>query len=163
LRELLSSLEVARPTITLAARECLGETAALIDQFGVPANQADWFAAVSTVDVLPEARGCMYMTSDQRVTIAGAAVIGRSPFGSIVVDCDSGHVVYCDTLGTSQLLNSSYGKFLFFVGRLHRSDLLRFADVDDLHSSLQVVDPVALKNPEGIWSVTLEEAQAGLY
>jgi hypothetical protein len=153
----------ARPRIAEDARELLGATGDLLDRIGLPVTHADWFRADKDIEVCPQAEGARYCVGKLIVEVAAAVRIGSGPFGVIILNCSKGHVVYVDQTTDTELINTSLSKFLYFVGRLNQSADRRFTDVAMLRRDLEAVDPLSLENTEGIWAVTIEEAEAGLY
>ncbi len=163
LQSLLGTVALTKPRISESARAVLGATGDLISELGLPSSEADWFFAHDDIEVWPEADGARYQADGVLAEVANAVRIGRNEFGTFLINCSNGHVVYVEDAKQAQLINTSVERFLFFVGRIHRSEASGFADVAALIADCEAVDPEPLRNREGIWSVTLEEVEAGLY
>lgn len=163
LGSLLTGEDLTRPKIGDAARKCLGKAAEAIDRVGLPIRFADCFQAVREISFFAVPENCYFRIEQRRLVVQRAVEIGRTEFGSHVVDCDTGCVVYIDSSGTTQLINTSVERFLFFVGRFILSTKRRFSDSDELLADCKRVDEAALADPEGMWSVMIEEGRAGLY
>ncbi len=154
---------IKHPRIGDAPRKCLGKAAEVIDTVGLPIRFADSYQAVDEVSFFSVPENCSFSFEQRPTSVHRAVEIGRSEFGTYVVDCDSGCVVYIDSSGSTQLINTSVERFLFFVGRFTLSAMRRFSDSDELLADCKRVDEAALSDPEGMWSVMIEEARAGLY
>ena len=163
LQSLLQSTARTRPSITEEARKLLGPWAKVLDEVGLPARQGDWFHAVEEVEVWGNMADLHYEVDGGSIYLVRAVQIGRGEFGSIIVDCDTGHVVYVDQAGQTQLINTSLERFLYFVGRFNQSADRGFSDASNLRADYQSIDSAPLENLDGIWCLTIEEAEAGLY
>jgi hypothetical protein len=163
LYRLLQPVALVRPGISEDARKLLGASAEIIEQIGLPTQQADWFQAESVVELCHKAIGTRYNVNGNIGEIAKPIQIGRSEFGRIITDGTTGHIVYVDQSGETQLINTSLQRFLYFIGRFRQSADRGFDDVLNLKAELERTDPVPLENPDGIWSLSIEEAEAGLY
>jgi hypothetical protein len=163
LQSMLQSVARTRPRITEKARSLLGRSADIINLIGLPVRQADWFFAEEQIDVFPEPNCLRSETNVGLIEISECVRIGKSRFGSIVMDCSTGHIVYVDETGATQLVNTSLERFLYFVGRFHQAAEIGFSDRSKLRRDFESVDQAPLQDPNGVWSVTIEEAEAGLY
>jgi len=163
LRELIGTEKLRHPAMDDTVRAELGAAAQVIDDLGLPKEEADWFTCFEELVSFPDAQGKRYFIDDDKRTINRAVAIGRSEFGTHVIDCDTGCVVYIDSSGDTQLINTSIERFLHFVAHFNRASSEGFQNCDILRTALEHVDGVALCDPEGIWSVTLESSEAGLF
>lgn len=163
LQLLLRPVALVRPSISEDARDLLGASAKTIEYLGLPVRQADWFQAEWAIEPCPEAAGARYTINGATVEIANPVRIGRSEFGRTIVDGTTGHVVYVDESRETQLINVSLERFLYFVGRFRQSADKGFVDVSNLKADFEDTDPAPLQNPDGVWSLSIEEAEAGLY
>lgn len=163
LQLLLQPAALRRPGITEDARKLLGTSAEILEEFGLPVRQADWFQADEAIEVCHEVEGARYNVNGNLVEIANPVRLGRSEFGRIVMDCRTGHVVYVDESGETQLINTSLHRFLYFIGRFRQSADRGFSDVSNLRAEFEQTDSAPLQNPNGVWSLAIEEAAAGLY
>ena len=164
LASLLGGEQLTRPRIAGPARACLGKAAEAIERIGLPLEFAGVYKAVDEVSLVPVPKGCRYRFQQRWVPVRRAAEIGRGEFGSCVVVCDTAHLVFINSEGPTHLINTSVERFLFFVGRFWQSNRRRFTDGDALFADCQEVDEAAFADPnEGFWSLTIEEARAGMY
>ena len=121
-----------------------------IAAFGLPPSYADWYAPVTEVSSWPSAFGRTYECDGQVKKIGRACIIGTNTFGDIVIDVDSGCVVDLDrSSGESQLINTSFPAFLYFVGRMKKSSLSGYQDAASLFADFSKTDPIPMKNYEG--------------
>jgi len=135
-----------------------------ITQLGLPKTYADWFISVEKVTLSEISEGRKYDFDGHIKTITKACIIGKNTFGDIVIDVVNGCVVDLDrSLNQSQLINTSLTKFLYFVGRMQKSANCQYSDASTLFEEFNKIDPVPMKNNEGIWSLTTFEAEQGMY
>ena len=162
-QRLLQPVALVRPAISEDARRLLGASAKISGHLGLPVRQADWYQAEGAIEPCNEVEGAHYTVNGVAVEIANPIRIGRSEFGRIIVDGSTGHIVYVDESGETQLINTSLERFLYFIGRFHQSADKGFEDTSKLKADLEDADPSPLQNPDGVWSLSIEEAEAGLY
>jgi len=135
-----------------------------IGEFGLPPTYADWYEPVTEVKLWNSAIGRTYECDGEVKTINKACIIGTNEFGDVVVDVDTGSVVDLDrSSGQSQLINTSFARFLYFVARMKKSFKCRCEDAASLFAEFARIDLVPMKNNDGIWSVTTFEAEEGMY
>lgn len=163
LRTMIGAEKLCEPVIDDAARIELGTACMIIDELGLPVHHADWFQCTRRVVPFPDAKGRCYLVDGTEHSIERAVVIGQSEFGSHVVDCDTGCVVYIESSSDPQLINTSIERFLHFIGYFNNASNEGFADVPTLRRTFEEIDAPALRDTEGVWAVMLEEAEAGLY
>lgn len=163
IREWIGAANLRRPVMSRAVRAQLGAAAQVIDDVGLPAVFADWFQCADAIKPLADAHGKSYWVGTDEKRIAHAVAIGQSEFGKHVIDCDTGCVVYVDLSGETQLINTSVERFLLFIAHFIKASNEGFEDCEALRTAFEQIDRLALCNPEGIWSVTLESAEAGLF
>lgn len=163
IRESIGAANLKRPAMSPVVRAQLGTAARVIDDVGLPAVFADWFQCTDTIEPFTNAHGKTYWVGTDEKRITHAVAIGRSEFGTHVVDCDTGCVVYVDASGETQLINTSVERFLLFIAHFNRASNEGFEDCEALRTAFEQIDRMALCNPEGIWSATLESAEAGLF
>jgi SUKH-4 immunity protein len=159
----LDSERLVRPAISGTARSMLGRAVNVLEGVGLPTVFADWFRPTQHIIPYPEATGRVYKVGSKDLVINNAVLLGQNDFGRYVVDCDTACIVYLDSSGSNQLINTSVERFLYFVGRFWKSTDAGFTDIAALLADCKAVDPPALADAEGVWSVMIEEAGAGLY
>lgn len=163
LRELIGIENLRHPAMNDTVRADLGVAAQAIDEVGLPIEFADWFKCVEAVVPFTDAQGKTYFVDNSEIAIERAVTVGRGEFGTHVIDCNSGCVVYIDSSGDTQLINTSVDRFLQFIAHFNRASNERFENCHVLRTAFDQVDRAALRDPEGIWSVMLESAEAGLF
>lgn len=166
IHELCSLLEpkrFAHPEVDTTAAGELGEIGQLIETLGLPSHFADWFKCTDVVVPFPNANGVVFSLAGVDRVIRRCVLIGRNDVGAHVIDCDTGCVVYVESSGATQLINTSLERFLYFVGSFDRSSKQGFANIGTLRMDLERIDSSALVDAEGVWAFMLEEAEAGLY
>lgn len=161
--DLLKTERMTHPAIGPQERECLGGWAELLDRVGLPSHFGDSFSAVAQANFFDSPDGCTNKYAQTQIPMRRAIVIGRSEFGSYVVDCDNGFLVYVDSSGVTQFVNSSIEGFLFIFGRFQQSSKAGFCDIERTLADCKRIDPGAFADPDGMWSVVFEEANAGIY
>lgn len=163
IRDLIGLENLIQPAMNDTVRSELGVAAQVIDDLGLPKEEADWFTCLETLVPFPDAQGKSYAMNSGESTIMRAVAVGQSEFGTHVIDCDTGCVVYVDSSGDTQLINTSIERFLQFIAHLNNASNEGFENCETLRSALETIDRAALCDTEGIWSVTLESAEAGLF
>jgi len=108
LAALHESGKLVKPKINDAARSCLGPAAELLDRIGLPVQVADSFKALKEVVPYLRSEGHTYTLGGKEVVIRQAVEVGRTDFGSHVIDCETGCIVYADTSGATQLINPTF-------------------------------------------------------
>ena len=163
-RDVLKYVDVASVMCSEEVHAAAPDAAKQIVALGMPPSYADWFTPVSEVILWPTAVGRTYDCDRKTRTIGSACLIGTNIFGDIVVDADTGCIVDLDrTSGQSHLINTSYARFLYFVGRMNKSSMCQYADASSLFAEFSEIDPIPMKNNNGIWAVTTFEAEEGMY
>lgn len=163
LQSLLRADELSYPSFTIEVSDALRSSKHVIKCVGLPTQVADWFRAVDNIVLEPDARRFQYAINQQVQVGEDGIRLGVNDLGIIVLDARNGCVVYVEPGGLTQLINTSIERFLYFVGRFNRSADCGFDDINQLLSDCREIDPAPLADPEGVWSVMLEEAKAGLY
>lgn len=161
-QSVLTTTQLVHPAIGDAA-PCCSNALRLIQELGLPAEVGDWFVALDMVRAYDHVGEVQFTVGEATIVVDDAIAIGRNEFGDVIVDCHSGAVVYVDSDGRTQLINTSIERFLYFAGRFQQSADNRFVDVADLAQELQTIDLIPLADRNGIWSVMLEGAQTGMY
>lgn len=128
LRVLTRGMPMAHPLVRAEARERLGSALLVVEEIGLPANIADWFTAVREIPPCPAVEGHLYRRHGEELPLICPFQIGEFEFGVHVVDASTGCVVYVDEDGSTQLINTSVERFLYFAGWFWQSDDRRFAD-----------------------------------
>ena len=168
LRALTKDLKMIRPAITPEAAELLGPARAVIEAVGIPKEWADWFWSVDPIDVLREPERFEYQAGEEKLSGGKSARIGANDFGSLVVEPESGHVVYVEPDGVTQLINTCIEKFIYFIARFHFMIVVQEENyrprrvMRAFRRECQEMDPVPLLDPNAAWSFTLEEMEADI-
>lgn len=166
-KEFLAILPFLEATVPACSTEVRSIAPVLADQiamFGLPRRFADWYEPVAEVSIWPSVVGRRYVCDGQLKTINAACLIGTNSFGDIVVDVSSGIVVDLDRSSKeSQLINTSFTAFLYFIRRMNQSYGSRCEDADSRFAEFTRVDPIPMVNNVGIWCLTTFEAEEGMY
>jgi hypothetical protein len=163
-KDVLPFLGAKVPKCSEELRTSAPYVADLIGALGLPPSFADWYAPVTEVKNWISATGRTFDCDGKAKTISKACLIGTNTFGDIVIDLDSGCVVDIDrSSDQSQLINTSFATFLYFIARMKKSSACNYEDADSLFAEFARIDPIPMKNDEGIWSLTTFEAEEGMY
>lgn len=163
LRNMIGVEKIKRPIMDEEVYAELGPYAKIIETVGLPKEEADWFKCLDSLVLSRDAIGKSYTLNGNNHVIRRAIAVGVSEFGTHVVDCDTGCLVYVDSTGETQVINSSVDKFLYFVAFFNKASREGYCYCETLRKTLKMIDPSPLDNCEGIWSVTLESAETGLF
>ncbi len=161
--DLIGTENLLQPEMKSDVRAKLGEAAQIIETVGLPKQFADWFACFRMIELAPKAQRSKYHLSGVRQTIKRAVAVGQSDFGIYVIDCDTGALVYVDPPHDTQLINTSIERFLQFVAHFNIALRQEFGDTAAMRNAFETIDSEPLSNAEGIWALTLESAEAGLF
>jgi hypothetical protein len=159
----LRGVEMSHPIITPEAADLLGPARRVIEEIGMPKEYREWYRAVDPIRIEPDVKQFVYDVGEERRSCGESVRIGGSNFGSLVLDPSTGHVVYVEPEGYAQLINTSIEKFLYFIGRFHQSFKDPAKARKQLERDCRKIDPAPFLDENAIWSVTIEEMEAGFY
>ncbi len=169
LRDLIGIENLSQPAMDDTVRTELGVATRIIDDLGLPKRFAEWFKCLKTLVLSADTQGKSYFMNNDEKTIERAVAVGQNEFGTHVIDCDTGCLVYIDMprlhrlSGETQLINTSIGRFYQFIAHFNKASSEGFDSSGTLRTAFETIDSAPLCDTEGIWSVTLESAEAGLF
>jgi hypothetical protein len=137
--------------------------AELLKTVGVPVEFADWFRSLDSITEAVNVAGVTFEFDGGKHIIQHACTIGKQDLGNVVIDSQTGAIVFIKDDRTATFVNSSLYQLLFCIVNFLQSSSHRFTDVESRMMKCKENDPAAFHDINGPWNVLFEEAIAGMF